>query len=132
MKSESLAWLTRVARATKCARSGPLPRRTRRQPAHETARGGGIPRALELLQNRPRTSPELQLSPNAIFLYLKPSQLTPWLSWNSPTRTPNNLAHDGGDTARPRRPPGTCADPPNGSVTIFDPSGYAKRRCGVI
>ena len=61
----------------------------------ETARGGGIPRALALLQNRPRTSLELQLSPNAISPSLKPSHLTPWLSWNSPSLTTGDSAHGG-------------------------------------
>ena len=51
--------------------SGPLKWPTRCRPVHETAHDGGILRALALLQNRPRTSPELQLSPNAI---------SPWLT----------------------------------------------------
>jgi len=54
----------------------------------ETAGGGGIPRALALLQNRPRTSPELQLSPNEISPSHKTSHLTPRPFPNSPACTP--------------------------------------------
>ena len=43
----------------------------------ETARSGEIPHALMFLQNRPRTSPELQLTTNIISPSLKPSHLTP-------------------------------------------------------
>ena len=60
----------RTARAAQRARCDPLKRPMRRQPAREMTRDRG-PRALALLQNRPRTSPELQLSPNAI---------SPWLT----------------------------------------------------
>ena len=100
----------------------------------ETAHGRGIPRALAILQKRPRTSPKLQLSTNTIFSSLRTSHLTPWLSWNSPARTPVNSVHGGaasGGTGRLRRPPGTCVGPPNGSITISDPSGYTKRGCRV-
>ena len=50
------------------------------EPACEMARGGGIPRVLALLQNRPHTSLELQLSSNAISPSHKTSHLTSWLS----------------------------------------------------
>ena len=47
-------------------------------PAHvETAHDGETLRALMFLQNRPRTSPELQRSTNTISPSLKPSHLTP-------------------------------------------------------
>ena len=39
-----------------------------------------IPRALTILQKRPRTSPELQLYTNTIFPSLKPFHLSPRLS----------------------------------------------------
>ena len=44
----------------------------------ETAHDGETPRALMLLQNRPRISPELQLSTNTISPSLITSHLTPW------------------------------------------------------
>ena len=94
----------------------------------------GISRALAILQKRPRTSPELQLSTNTISPSLKPFHLTPWLSWNSPAHTPSDSAHGGataGDTTWLRRSPRTYGRPPNRPITISNPSGYAKRRCGV-
>ena len=99
-------------------------------PAHaETARDGETPRALMFLQNRPRTSPELQISTNTISPSLITSHLIPWPFPNSPVRTPGDSVHGG--TERLRRPPRTYVGPPNGSITISDPSGYAKRRCRV-
>ena len=82
-----------VARFRGPCNTGP---RARRPTARE------IPRALALLQNSPRTSPKLQLSPNDISPSLKPSHLTPWLSWNFPVRTLGDSVHGdaaGGDTA---------------------------------
>ena len=103
-----------------------------------TARGasyeGGTPRALMFLQNRPRTSSELQLSTNTISSSLITSHLTPWPFPNSPALTPDDSVHGGtasGGTKRQRRPPRTCAGPHNGSITISDLSGYAKRWCRV-
>ena len=75
----------------------------KKKTACEAARGGGIPRALAILQKRPRAPPNLQLSTNTIFSSLRPSHLTPWLFPNSLARTPNDLAHGGAasnDTAR--------------------------------
>ena len=104
-------------------------------PGHaETAHGGEISRTLAILQKRPCTSPELHLSPNAISPSLRTSHLTPWPFPNSPTHTPGDSVHGGaasGATERLRRPPRTYAGPPNGSITISDPSGYAKRWCKV-
>ena len=97
----------------------------------ETARDGETPRAPTFLQNRPRTSPKLQLSTNTISPSLITSHLTPWPFPNSPTRTLGDPAHGStasGGTKRLRRPPGTYIGPPNGSITISDSSGYAKRR----
>ena len=97
----------------------------------EMAHDEETPRALTFLQNRPRTSPELQLSTNTISCSLITSHLTPWPFLNSPTRTPGNPAHGSaasGGTERLCRPPRTYAGPPNGSITISDLSGYAKRR----
>ena len=113
---------------TQRARSG-----SQARPTRDSLRRG-IPRASTTLQKTPRTSSELQLSTTTIFFSLRTSHLPPWLSWNSPARTPGNSVHGGaasGGTERLRRPPRTCAGPPNGSITISDPSGYAKRRSRV-
>ena len=112
----------------------PLAWPTRGRPARETARGRGVPRTFEILQKRHQTPPNLQLSTNTIFSSLRTSHLTPWPFPNSPARTSGDSVHGGvasGGTERLHRPPRTYAGPPNGSITISDPSGYAKRWCRV-
>ena len=125
---------TLAARMTQRTRSGPQAWPMRGRPTARDGPRGGIPRTLAILQKRPHTSSELQLSTTTIFFSLRTSHLPPWLSWNSPARTPGNSVHGGAasdGTERLCRPPGTYASPPNGPITISDPSGYAKRRCRV-
>jgi len=107
---------------------------TRGWPAVRNSPRRGESRALVILQKRPRTSPELQLSTNTIFPSLKPFHLTPWLFWNSSTHTPGDPAHSDAaadDKAWLRRPPGTYGRSPNGPITISNPNSYAKWWCGV-
>ena len=59
----SPAWPTCAAHATQRARESAVARIVSHA---EMARDGETPRALTFLQNRPRTSPELQLSTNTI------------------------------------------------------------------
>ena len=86
-----------------------------RAPTHgETARGGETPRVLMFLQNRRRTSPELQLSTNTIFSSLRTSHLTPWPFSNSLACTPSDPVHGGatsGGIERLHRPPRTLRGP---------------------
>ena len=78
-KMNSSARPTRAAQVTLCARE----RMVACSVAHsmlahaETAHGGEILHALMFLQNRPRTSLELQLSTNTISPSLRTSHLTP-------------------------------------------------------
>ena len=93
MKSPS--WPTRMARATQRAQRPTGVAHVRPSCSARWPEAGEIPRALVILQKRPRTSPELQLSANTISSSLKPSHLTLWLSWNSPAHTPGDPAHGG-------------------------------------
>jgi len=101
------------------------------RPAHEAARGRGVPRALAILEKRPQTLPNLQLNTNTIFSSLRPSHLTPWPFSNSATRTPGGSVHggvEGDDTAQLCRPPKSRAGPSVGLTFNYGPTAYTKQQ----